>query len=151
MALRWRLRPHGRGGGVIGAHRGGCPEAQPVTTPPDDWTAPVRRLLADLESFGGGFFSETQTRLLARLLREHRETPPMADTRELSERMAVEAWVIDAGEMMIESDVARRSVALHRSGGSQQYRTLERQMTNALIALEKLGYTVAPPTGGTPG
>jgi len=62
------------------------------------------------------------------------------------ERMAVEAWVIDAGEMMIEADVARRSAAALHERGDSTFLLVQRQMGNALIALENLGYTLTPPS-----
>ena len=65
---------------------------------------------------------------------------------DLTEHMAVESWVIDAANMMIEAEVARRSAAALREQGDQRYLEIEHQMGNALIALQTLGYTLRAPT-----
>lgn len=79
--------------------------------------------------------------------------------RALSREMAVRAFVSDAAEMMIPAHEAEKAARarIERSDAAapqeqwsramQDWRTLERAMGNALIALEKLGYTVSPPEG----
>lgn len=75
----------------------------------------------------------------------------------LRREMAVRAFVIDAGEMMITASEAEQTARARMAradaavGGGQfhpavqEWRSLERAMGNALIALDKLGYTVSPP------
>lgn len=62
---------------------------------------------------------------------------------ELADAVAVEMICIDAADMHIPPDEMRPRVAQWKAVGDPQWFAAQRSAANALIALEKLGYTVA--------